>query len=50
MLSLGRTEKVRQVKGKVKGMLIILFDIKGIVHKQSILAGQIANSAYNCDI
>jgi hypothetical protein len=27
-------------------MLVILFDIKGIVHKQFVLAGQTVNSAY----
>jgi hypothetical protein len=31
----GRPRKARQVKSKVKSMLIILFDIKGIAHKDS---------------
>jgi hypothetical protein len=31
-------------------MLIIFFDIKGIVHKEFVLAGQTVNSAYNCDV
>jgi hypothetical protein len=39
-------QKVRQEKGKVKCMLIIFFDIKGIVHKVFILAGQTVNSTY----
>jgi hypothetical protein len=43
-------KKVRQVKSKVKSMLIIFFDIKGIVHKEFILAGQTVNSIYYCDI
>jgi NAD-dependent dihydropyrimidine dehydrogenase PreA subunit len=30
-------------------MLIIFYDIKGIVHKESILAGETINSAYYCD-
>jgi hypothetical protein len=30
--------------------LIIFFDIKGIVHKEFILAGQTVNSTYYCDI
>jgi hypothetical protein len=30
-------------------MLIILFNIKGIVHKEFVLAGQIVNSAHYCD-
>jgi hypothetical protein len=38
------------VKSQVKSILIIFFDIKGIVHKESILAGQTVNSAYYCDI
>jgi histone-lysine N-methyltransferase SETMAR len=39
-------KKAQQVKSKVKSMLIIFFDIKGIVHKEFILAGQTVNSAY----
>jgi hypothetical protein len=31
-------------------MLIIFFDIKGIVHKESVLAGQVVFSTYCCDI
>jgi hypothetical protein len=31
-------------------MLIIYFDIKGIVHKEFVLAGQIVNSAYTYDV
>jgi hypothetical protein len=31
-------------------MLIISFDIKGIVHKEIVLAGQGVNSAYYCDV
>jgi hypothetical protein len=34
-----RPGKARQVKSKVKSMLIISFDIKGIVHKEFILTG-----------
>jgi hypothetical protein len=44
------TERARQVESKVKSMLIIFFDIRGIVHKEFVLAGQIVNSAYYCDI
>jgi hypothetical protein len=43
-----RQKKARQVKSKVKYMLIICFATKGIVHKEFILAGQTANSAYYC--
>jgi hypothetical protein len=45
-----RLKKLRQMKSKVKCMLIIFFDIKGSVHKDFILAGQTVNSAYYCDI
>jgi hypothetical protein len=45
-----RPKKARQVKGKVKSMLNIFYDIKGIVHKQFVLAGQTVNSAYYCDV
>jgi hypothetical protein len=40
-----RPEKVRQVKSKVNSVLIIFFDIKGIVHKGFVLAGQTVSSA-----
>jgi hypothetical protein len=43
------TEKARQVTNKVKSM-IIFHDIKEIVHSEFILAGQIVNSTYCCDI
>jgi hypothetical protein len=35
-----RWKKVRQVKSEVNSMLIIFFDIRGIVHKEFVLAGQ----------
>jgi hypothetical protein len=38
------------VKSKVKGIFIIFFDIKGSVHKEFILAGQIVNSEYYCGV
>jgi hypothetical protein len=44
-----RLKKVRQVKNKVKSMLIIFFNIKGIVCKEFVLAGQTVNSLYYCD-
>jgi hypothetical protein len=31
-------------------MLIIFFDIKGIVHKEFVLAGKTVNSAYCCEV
>jgi hypothetical protein len=35
-----KPKKARKAKVKVKSMLIIFFDIKGIVHKTFVLAGQ----------
>jgi hypothetical protein len=43
-------KKMRQVKSKVKNMLIIFFDIKGIVHIEFALADQTVNSTYYCDV
>jgi hypothetical protein len=45
-----RPKKTRQAKSKVNGMPIIFFDIKEIVHKEFVLAGQSVNSAYYYDI
>jgi hypothetical protein len=41
-----RDRKVTQIKSKVKSMLVIFFDIKGIVHKEFVLANQTVNSSY----
>jgi hypothetical protein len=40
-----RPKKARQVKSKVKNVLIIFFDIKWIFHVEFVLAGQTVNSA-----
>jgi hypothetical protein len=45
-----RDRKKRQMKNKDKGMLIIFFDIKVIVHKEFVLASQTVNLAYCCDL
>jgi hypothetical protein len=46
----GSQNSLRQKKArKVKSMLIIFFDIKGIVHKEFVLADQTVNSAYYAD-
>jgi hypothetical protein len=50
METLAIIKQMRQVKSNVKSMIIIFFDIKGIVHKEFILAGQRVNSAYNCEL
>jgi hypothetical protein len=39
-------KRARQMKSKVKSMLITLFDIKGIIHKEFFLVGQAMNPAY----
>jgi hypothetical protein len=43
-------KKARQVKSKVKSMLIIFLYMKGIVHKEFVLAGQTVSSAKYCDV
>jgi hypothetical protein len=50
MLISGQSEKVRQVKRKVKSNFIIIIDIKGIVHEEGILAGQTVDSTYYCHV
>jgi hypothetical protein len=45
-----RPRKASQVKIIAKSMLFILFDIKDIVHKEFVLAGQTVNSAYYCEV
>jgi hypothetical protein len=45
-----RLKVLNQVKSKVKGMQIIFFHIKGIVHKEFILPDQTVNSSYCCDV
>jgi hypothetical protein len=50
METLAMIKQARQVKRKFKSMLIIFFDIKEIVHKNFVRAGQRVNSTYNCDV
>jgi hypothetical protein len=45
-----RRKKTRQVKSKVKRILIILFDVKWIGNKEFVLTGQTVNSAYCCEV
>jgi hypothetical protein len=45
-----RPNKAIQVKSRVKSMLIISFQIKGIFHKEFTLAGQTVTSEYYCDM
>lgn len=41
-----RPKKARQVRSNVKSMLIIFFDIRGIVYKEFVPFGQTVNSVY----
>jgi hypothetical protein len=45
-----RADWKRQDRWRVKSILIIFLDIKGIVHKDFVLAGQTVNPAYCCDV
>jgi hypothetical protein len=45
-----RPKKTRQMKRKVKSMLIIFSDMEEIVHKEFVLAGPTVNSSCHCDI
>jgi ribosomal protein L20 len=45
-----RPKNTRQVNSKIKSILIIVFDLKGIVHKEFVLARQTVSSAYYCDV
>jgi hypothetical protein len=38
-----KKKKAKRVKSKFKSMLIIFFDLKGIVHKELVLASQAVN-------
>jgi hypothetical protein len=43
-------KRIRQVKGKVKSILINFFDIKGTVHKEFVIVCQTDIFTYYCDI
>jgi len=43
-------KKVRQVCSNVKSMLIVFFDIQGIVHKEFVLPGQTVNGKFYCEV
>jgi hypothetical protein len=47
---LTETEKAREMKIKVNSMLVIFFDMKGIVREEFVLPRQTVNSAYYSDI
>jgi histone-lysine N-methyltransferase SETMAR len=43
-------KKVRQVRSNVKSILIIFFDIQGIVHKEFVPPGQTVNVKFYCEV
>ena len=45
-----RPKKACQVRGNVKFMLIVLCDIQGIVHKESVPPGQTENGKFYCEV
>jgi len=45
-----RPKKTCQVHSNIKSMLIIFFDIQGIVHKEFVPTGQIVNGNSYCEV
>jgi hypothetical protein len=45
-----RPEKARQVRGNVKSMLIIFFDIQGIVYKEYVPPVQTDSGKFYCEV
>jgi hypothetical protein len=45
-----RPKKARQVCSNVKAMLIVFFDIQGIVHKEFVPPGQTINGKFYCEV
>lgn len=45
-----RPKKARQVRSNIKSMLIIFFDIRGIVHKEFVPPGQTVNGKFYCEV
>lgn len=45
-----RPRKPRHVRNNIKSILIVFFDIQGIVHKEFIPAGQTVNGNFYCDV
>jgi len=43
-------KKARQVRSNIKSMLIIFFDIRGIVHKEFVPPGQTVNGNFYCEV
>jgi histone-lysine N-methyltransferase SETMAR len=45
-----RPKKARKVRNNVKSILIVFFDIQGIVHKEFVPPGQSVNGTFYCEI
>jgi histone-lysine N-methyltransferase SETMAR len=45
-----RPKKAKQVRSNVKSMLIVFFDIQGIVHKEFVPPGQTVNGKFYCEV
>jgi hypothetical protein len=45
-----RTKKVQQVRSSTKSMLIVFFEMKGIVHHEFVLPNTTVNSDFYCDV
>lgn len=43
-------KKIRQEKSKIKSMLMLFYDSKGIVHKEFVPTGQTVNAVYYVDV
>jgi hypothetical protein len=50
MLGSGQIEIGETEERKVKSMLVIFLDIKGIIYKKFVMAGRTVNSVYYCDV
>lgn len=45
-----RPKKARQVRSATKSMLIVFFDIKGVVHREFVPSDRTVNSEFYCDV
>lgn len=45
-----RPKKARQVRSHVKSMMIIFFDIEGVVHKEFLPHGETVNGKFYCEV